>query len=144
MRSRYECRNAGRKYRAIRSAVILPPLPWPRSTRSVVASGTAQLRAKLPGVPLDDIVLSQRDMHQIPDDVVERHVRLLDPVNAERGYNKAVLREIGESPAVLAREGDGEEAQLTGSFERLNQIGRFPARAHGEGHILRSREHAQL
>src|SRR6266850_2829717 len=66
-RSRYEFRNAGKKYRAIRSAVILPPLPWPSCTRSVIASGAGQLSAKLLGPPLDDIVFSQGDVHEVPD-----------------------------------------------------------------------------
>ena len=51
-------------------------------------------------------------MHQIPHDVVERHVCLLDPVNAERGHDKAVLGQIREPAAVLAGEGDGKKAQL--------------------------------
>src|SRR4030095_9732262 len=99
--------NAGKKYRAIRSAVILPPLPWPRSTRPVVASGAGQLSAKLVGSPLDDIVLPHGDVNQVPDDVVQRDVSLLDPVNAERRHDEAVLGQIRKATTVLAGEGDG-------------------------------------
>src|SRR5262250_682766 len=143
-RSRYEFRNEGRKYRAIRSAVILPPLPWPSSTRSVVVIGAGQLRAKLPGPSLDDIVFPQGHVHQVPHDVVERHVRLLDAVNAEGGHDEAVLNEVGESAAVLAGEGDGEEAQLTCGLERLDEVGRLAARAHGQRHVAWASEDAQL
>src|SRR6267142_1209650 len=86
--------NAGRKQRAISSAVILPPLPWPSSTRSAVTKGAGQLNAKSDAPALDDIVLSEGDVHQIPDDVVERDVRLLDPVNAEGRDDEAVLGQI--------------------------------------------------
>src|SRR5258706_1902128 len=121
-RSRYEFRNARKKYRAIRSAGIWPPLPPPSSTRAGVASGAGQLGAKLAGPPLDDIVLPQGDVHQVPDDVVQRDVNLLDPVNAERRHDEAVLGQIQEATSVLAGEGDGEKAQLPCGLERLHEI----------------------
>src|SRR5882762_3557613 len=60
-------RNAGRKQRAISSAVIFPPLPWPSRIRSPPPSGSGQL---------ENIILTERHVHQIPHDVIEGDVRL--------------------------------------------------------------------
>src|SRR5262249_59041359 len=137
------------------SRVTGPPLPCPSRTRLVSASGTGQLsvssatgsRGEIleggrspPSSFLDDIVLSERHVHEVPDDVVERHVRLLDAVNAEGRHHEAVVGELGKPSAVLAREGDREEPVLARRLEGLHEIRRVAARADREGDVARSRE----
>src|SRR5437764_10242207 len=81
-------RNAGRKHRASSSAVIFPPLPCPSRIRSPPASGRGQL---------ENIVFPEGDVHQVPHDVIERDVRLLDAMDAERRHHEGVLRHVGEA-----------------------------------------------
>src|SRR5499427_1680445 len=147
--SRYGLAKAGRKHRAIRSADILPPLPWPSSTRSASVNGTGHARARparraSAESASDDILGPERHVHQVPHDVVQRDVRLLDPVDAERGHDEAAVREVGESPAVLAREGDREQPELAGRLDRADQVRRVAARAEQEGHVAVPRQHAEL
>src|SRR5205085_3274772 len=127
-------RNAGRKQRAISSAVIFPPLPCPSRIRSPPVSGSGQPAAnpdsrRAPGSPgraerwgvwgamsgpptSDDIILTERHVHQIPHDVIEGDVRLLDAMDAERRHDEGVLGQARQPPAVLARERDGQQPEL--------------------------------
>src|SRR5258705_13251314 len=88
-------RNAGRKQRAISSAVIFPPLPCPSRIRSPPPSGTGQL-----GPSLNNIILTEHHVHQIPHDVIEGDVGLLDAMDAERRHDEGGLGPAHHPPAV--------------------------------------------
>jgi hypothetical protein len=50
-------------------------------------------------------------------------------VDAERRDDEAVVRQLDETAAVLAREGDRQESEVAGRLERLHEIRRVAARA---------------
>lgn len=60
------------------------------------------------GFALDDVFGAQGDVDQIPEDMDEGSVDLLDAVNAVGRHDAAVVGEIGESASILARPGDGQ------------------------------------
>ena len=74
-------------------------------------------------------------MNEIPDDVYCGSVNLLDAVNAVRGYYETVVGNLRKTPAILSREGDGQQLLLARSLQRVKQIWRFPTRAKGHRHI---------
>src|SRR5689334_7114198 len=102
----------------MRSAVMRPPLPWPSRMRSLSPKGTGHASDTGAGAS-EDIVGPERDVHQIPHDVIERHVGLLDTVDAERRHHERVVCEVVEAPAVLAGERDRHEAEGLGDLERV-------------------------
>src|SRR5438477_8009673 len=185
-------RNAGRKQRAISSAVIFPPLPCPSRIRSPPVSGSGQLAAnpdsrRAPGFPgraerwgewgamsglnpdsrrapgspgraerwgewgamsgpptSDDIGLTERHVHQIPHDVIEGDVRLLDAMDAERRHDEGVLGQARQPPAVLARERDGQQPELARDLEAVHEIRRLAAGAERQRHVITAAEQTKL
>jgi hypothetical protein len=55
-----------------------------------------------------------------------------------------VFGQCRQAPAVLARERDGQQAQLPGDLEAVHEVRRLPARAEGEGHVARTGQRAEL
>lgn len=74
---------------------------------------------------IDHVFLAQGDVGEVPEDVQQRDVRLLDAVDGEAGDGEAVLGRILQPPAILAAEADGKHALGTGHLERVNQVGRM-------------------
>src|SRR5215470_6590732 len=132
--SRNSLRNAGRKQRAMSSAVILPPLPWPSRIRSECESGNGQLSDR-PALTSDDIRLTEYDVNQVPDDMIESDVRLLDPVDAERRNDEGVIGERREAPAILSCEGNSHQTELSCHLERMHEVRRLTARTQRQRHI---------
>src|SRR5882762_4699529 len=121
-------RNAGRKQRAISSAVIFPPLPCPSKIRSPPASGSGQLAS-------NDIGFTERDVDEIPHDVIERDLGLLDAMDAEGRHDERVLGQARQPAAVLARERDGQQPELARDLEAVHEVRRLAARAERQRHV---------
>src|SRR4051794_32206369 len=97
----------------MRRAVSLPPLPWPRRISSVPAIGTGQLMSSSEAIGSEDIVFSQRDVNEIPEQVEQKRVRLLHPVDGPGLHDEAVIADVRHAPAVAAGEADREQALAT-------------------------------
>src|SRR5262245_53716741 len=54
----------------------------------------------------DHVLLAADDMDQVPEDVQQGLVGLLDAVNTEAGHGEAVVAELGHPAAVAAGEAD--------------------------------------
>ena len=64
-------------------------------------------------------------MNEIPYDVEQQRVRLLDPVDAEARNDKAVIAQLGHPAAVSAGETDREQPHRTRGAERTLDVRRF-------------------
>src|SRR5436853_5942922 len=133
--SRISLRNAGRKQRASSSAVIFPPLPCPSRMRSPSLSGRGQL---------ENVIFAEGHVDQIPHDVIERDVRLLDAMDAERRYDEHVLGHAGEPAAVLAGERDRQHTELARDLHAVHQVRRLPAGSERQRHVAGAAEQAEL
>src|SRR5688572_14210267 len=102
--------------------------------RSEPDNGSGQLSAR-PAIASDDIVFSERDMHEVPHDVIEGDVGLLDTMDAERWDDERMAGKSGQPPAVLAREGDRHQPEVPCHLERMDEVGRLAARTERERHV---------
>src|SRR5579883_839814 len=94
-------------------ALSLPPLPWPMRIVSVLASGTGHSNRAPSRGGSEDIFFSQRDVHQVPQQMQEQGVSLLNAMNRPRLDHQDVLGGVHHASTVAAREGDGEQALAT-------------------------------
>src|SRR6185437_12149077 len=143
--------NAGTKSRPTRSAVRRPPLPWPSTTCSYCPKGTGQApkgqtseASDASPVMSDRVLLPARDVDQVPEDVEERRVHLLDAVGAEALDHERVVAHAWHLAAVAPREADGDEAHLARRLERPDHARRFSARRDAQRDVPRPGEHAEL
>src|SRR5262249_5475430 len=115
--------KAGTISRSISSAVSLPPLPCPRRIVSDCMIGSGHSANGIAGVS-EDIVFSERDVHEIPQEMEERRVRLLDAVDRPRRDDEAVIAEVRQAAAVAPGEADREAAALAREPERTLDVRR--------------------
>src|SRR5579871_619020 len=90
----------------------------------------------VPNTALDDVLLAHGHVRQVPQNVQQRHVRLLDAMNAEAGHREAVIRDFGQPPAILARKRDRQQAFVACCLQRVNQVGRLPAGRDRQRHVV--------
>src|SRR5262249_18939665 len=107
----------GTKTRWMRSAVSRPPLPWPSRMWSCGDRGSGQLPNGLAELVAsgafmsDHVLLAPDDMDQVPQDVQQGLVGLLNAVDAEAGHGEAPVAELGHAPPVAAGEAHGDHAE---------------------------------
>src|SRR5262245_42494231 len=100
-------------------------MSWPPSPR--LTRRAARARPPPAVARLDHVRLAPDHMDQVPDDVQQRLVRLLDAVDAEARDGEAVVAELGHPAAVAPGEPDGQHANLSGRLERPVDVGRLAA-----------------
>ena len=111
-------------------------------SRSCPSSGSGQLRRERRRRASEDIVFPERDVHEVPEDVEQRDVRLLDAVDAEARHHEAVIgaasasgrrpcprRRWSAAPSSRARSSAVDEIRrLAAGAERQRHVaGRAPA-----------------
>src|SRR5437868_427120 len=140
----------GTNRRWMRSAVSLPPLPWPSKMRSYCDLGNGQAPNSSTAIAVttsamsDYILFAPDNVNQIPQDMEQRLVTFLDAVDAEARHGETVVAELGHASAVAAGEPDGEHADLAGRLQRAIDVCRLAARRDTERHVALPCEHAQL
>src|SRR5262245_34897161 len=140
--SRSGFRNAGTIMRSISWAPSLPPLPWPSRISSACVTGSGH-SPKGPA-PLEDIVGSQRDVHEIPEQVQQQGVRLLDAMDRPGPDREAVVAELRHATAVAPREAHRQQAELARPLERTRDVRRRAGRGESERDVDRTRDQGQL
>src|SRR5262245_56983973 len=92
----------------------------------------------------DHVLLTQRDMNQIPQYVDQRCLDLLNSMNAVRGYDQAIISNLGEAAAILARECNRHQTAASRRLERVYEVGGLAACADRQGHVARLTDKAEL
>src|SRR5690349_479745 len=92
----------------------------------------------------DHVFLASEDVDQVPEDVEERLVRLLDAMDAEARHGEAEVADLGHPAAVAAGESDGQQARLARRLEGAVDVGRLAARRDPQGDVAGPAEHPEL
>src|SRR4051794_29253058 len=92
----------------------------------------------------DDVLFAADDVDQIPKNVQQRLVRLLNAVDAEAGDGEAVIADLRHAAAVAAGEADGEQAQFAGRLKCAVDVGRLATRRYSQGDVARPAQQLEL
>src|ERR1700758_3533925 len=92
----------------------------------------------------DDILGSLGNVNQIPKHMDQSGMHFLNAMNAIGWDDETIVGHLRETAAVLAGPSHSEHLALPGFLERIDQIRRFAARAHGQRDIARLAEQTNL
>src|SRR5882724_6851380 len=102
--------------------VSLPPLPWPSRISSRCATGSGQSENGMTGA-LEDIVLAQGDVGEIPQEMQQQRVRFLHAVDRPRADGEAELAHVGHARSVATGEADRQQPVLLGAMQGAIDVG---------------------
>src|SRR4051812_13127608 len=105
-------------------AVSFPPLPWASRISPLPAIGAGPLISRSEVAVSEDIFFSEGDVNEIPEQVEQQRVRLLDAVDGPGLDDEAVIAGLGHAPAVATGEADREVAIAARPREAAEHVGR--------------------
>src|SRR5262249_40036284 len=139
----------GTKTRWMRSAVNRPPLPWPSRMCSYCDFGNGQVPKGIPSVAgdrfmSDHVLLAPDHGDQVPENVQQCLVRLLNAMNAEARDREAAVAVLRHPAAVPSGEADRYHAEISSRLQGPVDVGRLAAGREAEGDVAGPAEHANL
>src|SRR5690348_16546458 len=93
---------------------------------------------------LEHVLLAADHVDQVPDDVEQGFVRLLDAWDTEAGDGEAVVTRGRHPPAVATGKADGQHPHLARRLERAIHISGLATGGYPQRHVAASAEQSEL